>query len=104
MPKPKTHAEHLAEYTLERLAEGLAASTSLQGEQLMSAQIADLVIALQRLMGGLVNSSYETRLIALLEAGQVVCPAGDDCLFGITSHSIATARLLEERYTAEVAA
>lgn len=101
---PKTHAEHLAEYTLERLAEGLASSASLPREQLMSAQIADLVIALQRLMGGLVNSSYETRLVALLEAGQVVCPASDDCLFGITSHSIAMARMLEERYTAEVPA
>lgn len=104
MPKPKTHAQHLAEYTLERLAEGLAANAGLPDEQRKSAQIADLVIALQRMMGALVNSTYESRLVALLEAGQVVCPAGDDCLFGITSHSIATARLLEERNTAKVAA
>jgi hypothetical protein len=63
--KPKTHAEHLADYVLERLAAGLAENEGLTGSALLSAQHADMAYALQRLLGA-AGDSYEIQLIALL--------------------------------------
>lgn len=97
MPKPKTHAEHLAEYTLERLAEGLAASNSLSDRAAQTeGHLADVCIALQRLMGFLAGDLYEHRLLALLQAAGAI-KHGDDHTFGESARSIAEARACAAR-------
>lgn len=97
---PQTHAEHLAEYVLERLAEGLARAepgTELPSDtplavqaarqcNLLQLRIAALHIALQRLMGALAGDAFESRLVALLELPH-------DYLIGQHCRSIAEARM-----------
>lgn len=104
MPKPKTQAEHLAEYTLERLAEGLASSNSFSDPALRTeGHLADVCIALQRVMGYLAGDTYELRLLALLQCSGAV-NHGDDHTYGPAARSIAEARLLAARDAAQVPA
>lgn len=85
MPKPKTHAEHLADYVLERLAAGLVENEGLTGAALIAAQHADMVYALQRLLGA-VSDAHETQLIVLLGLR-------DDYRAGPAARSIAESRM-----------
>lgn len=87
MPKPLTHNEHLAEYVLERLAEGVARADACEGELHHVTRAAALNLALQRLMGALAGDAYESRLIALLGLPH-------DYLIGQHAHSIARSRRL----------
>lgn len=97
MPKPKTHAEHLAEYMLERLADGLAASSaSATPEAVTECQLADVCIALQRVVGFLAGPVYEQRVLALLQAAGAV-KAGDDHTYGDAARAIAEARVCAAR-------
>lgn len=92
MPKPKTHAEHLADYTLACLADGLAASGAMPATGAVTeCQLADVCIALQRVMGFLAGPVYEQRLLALLQAAGAV-KHGDNHTYGEAARSIAEAR------------
>jgi hypothetical protein len=91
--QPKTHAEHLADYVLERLAHGLAENEGLTGEALRAAQQADMAFALQRLLGA-VGDSYETRLIVLLGLRD-----DDGYRCGPATRSIVEARVCAQRDT-----
>ena len=103
MPKPLTHEQYLAEFTLERLAQGLEENAGQTGEQLAQAQIVDLTMALQRLMGALTGEAYEERLLALLTTAGVDC--GDTPYrLGDAARSIAEARACAARDVAEAAA
>lgn len=84
--RPLTHAEHLAEYVLERLAEGLTRADALEGALHRDTRQAALHLALQRLMGAHAGDAYESRLVALLELPH-------DYLIGQHCRSIAEARL-----------
>lgn len=108
MPKPLTHAEHLAEYTLERLAEGLASNAGQSGRELAEAQRADVCIALQRVLGYLAGDRYEARLLALLQGAGAVLH-GDSHTYGAAARSIAEARFcaaadVQSRPTEQVSA
>jgi hypothetical protein len=92
MPKPKTRSEHLVDYTLERLEKSLQENDGQTGQQLSEAQITDVAIALQRLIGATGGEAAELRLLAILMG------AGIDCgktpyLFGDAARAIAEARL-----------
>lgn len=98
MPKPLTadHAQHLADYVLERLAEGLDSNADLTGKTLAEARFEGLVISLQRLVGALGGEAAELRLVALLGR-----PARQ-WTFGATTLAIAESRALaaaEARHT-----
>ncbi|KQY83719.1 hypothetical protein [Pelomonas sp. Root1444] len=90
MPAPLTsaHAQHLADYVLERLAEGLAGNDGLTGETLATARAEDLAIALQRVIGAVAGEAAELRLIALLDQ-----PSSGSYCFGPSALSIAEARM-----------
>lgn len=91
MPKPKTRSEHLVDYTLERLEKSLQENDGQSGQQLAEAQLTDLAIALQRLIGATAGEAAELRLLAALTG------AGIDCgktpyLFGDAARAIVEAR------------
>lgn len=95
MPKPKTRSEHLVDYTLERLEKSLQENDGQTGQLLAEAQLTDLAIALQRLIGATAGEAAELRLLAILMG------AGIDCgktpyLFGDTARAIAEARSCAE--------
>lgn len=65
--KSLTQTQHLAEFVLERLAEGLARADACEGELHHITYAVALKQALQRLMGAMAGDAAEARLVALLQ-------------------------------------
>ncbi|PTT91072.1 hypothetical protein DBR42_04590, partial [Pelomonas sp. HMWF004] len=59
--------QHLANYVLERLTEGLARAYACEGERRQLNYDVALKLALQRLMGAMAGDAAEARLVALLQ-------------------------------------